>query len=324
MRLKAETCGTKAAPEISRGLLSLAPLARGSRNPADFDPLLSAVLLALQIREGVVYYCRTRLSVRPSVLAARVRDRGNRDGWSFMAQRLQAIFFDIDDTLYSTSEFAELARGAALDAMVAAGLQMDKEQLRVELDEVIHEFTSNYEHHFDKLLLRIPRKHYRGINPAVIVAAGVIAYHETKIRRLVPYEDAIEVIRLLSKTDLTLGIITEGLAVKQAEKLVRMRVHPYVSPNAIFISNQLGISKPNPKIYQRACSDLNLKPSESMYVGDNPAHDLDPPREIGMITVRMRRGGKHYDEQPKTPPDVEVQNFWDLLDYLRLNYAIEV
>ena len=96
----------------------------------------------------------------------------------------------------------------------------------------------------------------------------------------------------LSKTPLILGIITEGLEVKQAEKLVRMRVNQYLSPNAVFISNQIGISKPNPKIYQRACSDLNLRPAETMYVGDNPAHDIDPPNEIGMVTVRMRRGGK--------------------------------
>lgn len=240
-----------------------------------------------------------------------------------MSTPLKGIFFDVDDTLYSTSEFSELARSHALDAMIQAGLVLEKSVLQVELDEVISEFTSNYEHHFDKLLLRIPKRFYRGINPAIIVAAGVIAYHETKIRRLAPYEDAIEVLRLLSKTSLILGVITEGLEVKQAEKLVRMRINPYLSPNAIFISNQIGISKPNPKIYQRACSDLNLKPSETMYVGDNPLHDVDPPNQIGMLAVRMRRGGKYYGTEGKTAPRREVQNFWDLLDYLRQEFNIQ-
>ncbi|HVR72947.1 MAG TPA: HAD-IA family hydrolase [Planctomycetota bacterium] len=241
-----------------------------------------------------------------------------------MSTELKGIFFDVDDTLYSTSEFSDLARSMALDAMMQAGLALEKKVLQEELDEVIGEFTSNYEHHFDKLLLRIPRRFYRGINPAVIVAAGVIAYHDTKIRRLAPYEDAIEVLRLLSKTPLILGVITEGLEVKQAEKLLRMRITPYLSPNAIFISNQIGISKPNPKIYQRACSDLNLKPSETMYVGDNPIHDIDPPRQIGMLAVRMRRGGKYYHTEGKTAPHREVQNFWDLLDYLRQEFQIRV
>ena len=241
-----------------------------------------------------------------------------------MSSPLKAIFFDVDDTLYSTSEFSELARSRALDAMIEAGLGVAKDVLQVELEEVIHEFTSNYEHHFDKLLLRIPRRLYRGVNPAVIVAAGVIAYHETKIRHLAPYEDALEVLRLLSKTGLILGVITEGLDVKQAEKLVRMRLNQYLSPNAIFISNQIGISKPNPKIYQRVCSDLNLRPPETMYVGDNPLHDVDPPNQIGMVTVRMRRGGKHYHVEGKTAPRLEVQNFWDLLDYVRQEFAIQV
>lgn len=240
-----------------------------------------------------------------------------------MHGELKGIFFDIDDTLCSTSEFSELARSAALDAMIEAGLSMDKKLLGEELDEVIKEFSSNYEHHLDKLLVRIPRRYYRGMNTAILVAAGVIAYHESKMRYLAPYEDAFEAMRRLSTTDLILGVITEGLEVKQAEKLVRMRVHKFLSPNAIFISNQIGISKPNPKIYQRACSDLNLRPSETIYVGDNPTHDTDPPNKIGMLTVRMRRG-KYAEVDSETPANTEVQNFWDLLDYLKQEFGIDV
>ena len=225
----------------------------------------------------------------------------------------------------STCSPAELARSAAIDSMIEAGLNLSKEEIREELDEVIHEFTSNYEHHFDRLLLRTPRRYYKGINPAIIVAAGVMAYHETKSRRLAPYEDAIEVLRLLSSsTDLLLGVISEGLEVKQAEKLVRMRVTQFLSPSAIFISNQIGISKPNPKLYQRACSDLNLKPAETMYVGDNPLHDIDPPNSIGMIAVRMRRAGKYYNSESKSKPARVVQNFWDFLDYLKQDFELKV
>ena len=36
-----------------------------------------------------------------------------------------------------------------------------------------------------------------------------------------------------------------------------------------------------------------------------------------MITVRMRRGGKYENQESETPPTLEVQNFWDLLDFLR-------
>ena len=120
------------------------------------------------------------------------------------------------------------------------------------------------------------------------------------------------------------GTETRNEAPPAAEKLVRMRVTQFLSPSAIFISNQIGISKPNPKLYQRACSDLNLKPAETMYVGDNPLHDIDPPNSIGMIAVRMRRAGKYYQSESKTKPARVVQNFWDFLDYLKQDFELKV
>lgn len=238
--------------------------------------------------------------------------------------RLKAIFFDIDDTLYSTYEFSEMARENAIKAMIGAGLRMSKEELRQELDEIVHEFSSNYEHHFDKLLMRIPRRFYKGINAAVLIAAGVVAYHDTKFRHLNAYDDALEVLKLLYNSDLILGIITAGITIKQSEKLIRLKVMPYLTPSAIFISDQIGISKPNVKLYQRACSDLNIRPSESMYIGDNPRNDIDPPNQIGMVTVRNCRSSRYLDQESDTEPDYEIHNFWDLLDILRDDFHLEV
>ena len=237
---------------------------------------------------------------------------------------LKAIFFDIDGTLFSTQEFAGRARQASIEAMINAGVRMEPKELHDELQEIIREFSSNYEHHFDKLLMRIPRRVYKGLNPAMIVASGVVAYHETKFRHLEPFEDAYEVLRRLAMTDLVRGIITEGLEIKQSEKLIRLRIAPFLTPSAIFISHQLGISKPNVKLYQRACGDLNLKPSECMYVGDNPTTDIDPPNRIGMITVRVQREERFRAIQPETPPKYEIQNFWDLLEILRDEMKIDV
>jgi putative hydrolase of the HAD superfamily len=237
---------------------------------------------------------------------------------------LRAIFFDLDDTLYSTSEFAERARRNSVEAMIAMGLKADADVLLTELDEVVEEFSSNYEFHFDQLLRRLPRRLYRGVNPAIIVAAGMAAYHDTKFRYLSPYEDAYDALRELARTELIRGVITAGLAVKQAEKLVRMRIAPLLSPGAIFISDQIGVNKPNVKIYQRACSDLNLKPSETLYVGDNAVMDIDPPKRLGMRAVQVVRGGKHAHEAGMLAPDWKVGNFWELLDVLRDHLGIVI
>lgn len=236
---------------------------------------------------------------------------------------LRAVFFDIDDTLFSTREFAEQARRNSINAMIDMGLRVPADKLLVELEEVVAEFSSNYEHHFDKLLLRIPRKQYRGINPALIIAAGISAYHDTKFRYLRPYEDVYEVLKILSDTSLVLGVITAGLEIKQAEKLVRTRLARLFSPSAIFISDQLGISKPNIKLFQRACSDLNLKPTESMYVGNSPRLDIDPPNKLGMFTVQVTRPCTAPCAPGETAPDWTIHNFWELLDLLQDRFQLK-
>ena len=71
--------------------------------------------------------------------------------WSgkFVTRELDAIFFDLDDTLFSTSRFAETARRASVDAMCLVGLRMDAEEVMQELREVVAEFSSNFDQHFD-------------------------------------------------------------------------------------------------------------------------------------------------------------------------------
>ena len=145
---------------------------------------------------------------------------------------LKAVFFDIDDTLFSTSEFAKAARLNSVYAMIRTGLKCNVNECIQELREVIEEFGSNYENHYDRLLLRLPKESYKGINPAIIVAAGVVAYHQTKNNSLRPYDDVVEILRILSKTQLILGIITAGLKIKQAEKLVRLDLLKYLDPQA--------------------------------------------------------------------------------------------
>jgi putative hydrolase of the HAD superfamily len=234
---------------------------------------------------------------------------------------LKAIFFDIDDTLFSTTEFADRARRAAVEAMRRHGLRLPAEHVLRELLEVIAEFSSNYEAHFDKLLLRLPERSWDGVNPAILVAAGVQAYHDAKFRHLRPYPDVPPLLSRLAKTDLVRGVITAGLAVKQADKLLRLGLYEKFTPTAIFISDQIGISKPNPKLFSRACDEVGVEPKETLYVGDHPLHDVDPANSLGMITVHVRRG-KHAPERGKTAPTHSVEDFKELLTVLRKDYSV--
>lgn len=235
---------------------------------------------------------------------------------------LDAIFFDIDDTLFSTSVFAEHARHAAITAMLQAGLTATHEDAMRELMEVIAEFSSNYGSHFDKVLDRLGPEATAGHNRAVIVAAGVVAYHDTKWRELRVHEEIPDVLRWLAGTTLVRGVISAGITVKQAEKLVRLGVLEFLTPAAIFFTDQVGFSKPNPRLYRRVLRRLSLEPQRCMYVGDNPTHDIDPCNQDGWHTVRVRRSGRHSKDEGATKADYEIRTFTELRELLVRDFSL--
>ncbi|MFM8979221.1 MAG: HAD family hydrolase, partial [Planctomycetia bacterium] len=156
------------------------------------------------------------------------------------APLLDIVLFDLDDTLYSTTAFAETARRQAIRAMREAGLQVGEDEGVGELAEVVAEFSSNYEHHLDRLLDRLGPAALGGRNPAVLVAAGVVAYHRAKEQGLVPLPDALAFLQALARGGVRMGVITAGLQVKQAEKLIRTGILPFLDPAAVFFSDQMG------------------------------------------------------------------------------------
>jgi len=234
---------------------------------------------------------------------------------------LKAVLFDIDDTLFSTTDFARSARRNAVRAMVAAGLDVPEEQVVRELEEVVKEFSSNFSHHYDKLLMRMPESAYEGVNSALIVTAGVVAYHDTKFQELKPFEDVRPFLRALQAAGVRTGIVTHGWTTKQAEKLIRLNLVSLLDPAAIFISDQVGISKPNPKLYTTAQRTLGCEPGEMLYVGDNLAHDIAPPNSLGMVTAWSRRGAKPNQDE-SIVPDHTIDDFRELAAILRDQYDV--
>ena len=139
-----------------------------------------------------------------------------------------------------------------------------------------------------------------------------------------PYPDVIPTLKRLAGAKLIRGIISAGLETKQAEKIIRLGIYEFLTPNAIFISDQIGISKPNVKLYERACAEVGVKPTEAIYVGDNPLTDIDPPNSIGMITIRSRRSGKHKEAEGVTQPHYEIHKLSELINILRKDLGINV
>jgi putative hydrolase of the HAD superfamily len=236
---------------------------------------------------------------------------------------LKAVFFDIDDTLYSSSEFAAMARLNAVKAMIKAGLRMELKECLVIVNKIVARKHSNYNHLFDDLLKTAGKGAYPDSNPSILIAAGVVAYHQTKNTWLKPYPDVMEVLKILKQsTPLTLGVISSGFTIKQAEKLYRCGLTRYLDPKAIFFSQSLGVDKPHKYFFAIPCRSIGVRPQEAMYVGDRPRNDLVPAMALGMVGVLNRRTGKYMDAEGRARPDYMIHDFWELLECITSNFEL--
>jgi len=235
---------------------------------------------------------------------------------------LRAVFFDIDDTLFSTTEFSQHAREKAVEAMIRNGLQISREEALRELRGVVEEFGSNDDRHFNRLLDRLPRAATAEANRTLLVVAGVMAYHETKWKELHIIPASRRLLEDLVRTDLKLGIITSGLTNKQMEKILRLGLQKVVHPKHIFITDQLGIAKSNPKLYRLAARRTGVKPAEAMHVGDHPLNDVQTSKRAGFIATWHHGSGKYAWLKPDTPPDHIINNVEELRGILTGQYSV--
>jgi putative hydrolase of the HAD superfamily len=237
--------------------------------------------------------------------------------------KIQAIFFDIDDTLYNTSEFAKISRLKAVEAICKLGVKKSANFLFHELSQIVKEFGSNYPYHFNRLISRIPQEHLNGINKNILIAAAVITYHQAKEKFLRPFPDAIALLKKLKPLKIIKGIITDGLEIKQAEKILRLNIYQYINKNAIFISEEVGIRKSNPKLFQYVADKLNLNPRSCIYIGNDFQVDVVPAKNCGFITILIDKI-KRYNSELLPPTDYYAKSFAEIEKILKNDFGLPV
>ena len=193
---------------------------------------------------------------------------------------IKYIFFDIDNTLFPTREFAELARKNAIRAMIEMGLPIDSIRLYEQLLLIIKKHGSNDSRHFNLLLEELKIK-----QPARYIAAAVAAYHNAKAS-ILPYPDVPRTLLSLRESGYALYVATNGTAIKQWDKLIRLGIHHYFKE--VFVSEEVGMEK-NPAFFKRITQQLSILPGESIMIGDTEKSDILPAKEIGMKTLYIQR-----------------------------------
>lgn len=85
----------------------------------------------------------------------------------------------------------------------------------------------------------------------------------------------------------TLGIISNGKLTEQSQKLERMGLAGRFA--TVVISDEVGIGKPDSRIFLEACRRLGVKPADCVYVGDDWNNDVIGSRAVGMTPVWLNR-----------------------------------
>jgi putative hydrolase of the HAD superfamily len=90
----------------------------------------------------------------------------------------------------------------------------------------------------------------------------------------------------IARAGLQLGVVTNGPTDKQRRKVEALGLRERLG--AVLISAELGIAKPDERIFRAAAQQLGVQPSECMFVGDNPEKDVGGATAVGMRAVWFR------------------------------------
>jgi len=190
----------------------------------------------------------------------------------------KVLLFDIDGTLLDTSSFAEIARRGAIDVMIEHGLPSTQNETYKLLKEIIAEYGSNYGKHFNILTERICGKE----NP-LLIALGIATYHNIKFSLLKPFPKTVKTLIYLKDRGYRLGIISNGITIKQWEKLIRLGIHDFF--DEIVTSEEVGCEKPKKEIFEEAMKRMNSTPENSIMIGNVFETDIAGAMNIGMASI---------------------------------------
>lgn len=123
---------------------------------------------------------------------------------------------------------------------------------------------------------------------------------------------AAETLAILQERGFTLGMITNGRTLVQNATINATGLRGYFA--TIVISEESGVRKPDPRIFQLALERLGKNAAESVYVGDNPHADVEGARGAGLHTVWF--AGMHPWPDTLARADYEITHIGQVPDLL--------
>lgn len=215
-----------------------------------------------------------------------------------MTDSIEAVCFDLDDTLYPYAQYARASLSAAADHIAGkTGKRYHDVLHRLYFDDGVTDGT------FDRLVDR------HGL-PTELVETAVEAFHRSTAL-LEPYPETEPVLSALA-TAYRLGVITDGRGGRA--KLRRAGIGDWF--DSVVVTPEIDRTKADPRVLDRALTELSVRPRSAVYVGDDPRVDFRLPNLFGMTMVRLRRG-RYVDLEPQSElfaADTTITSLDELLD----------
>jgi len=131
--------------------------------------------------------------------------------------------------------------------------------------------------------------------------------------RLQLYNGVAETLRQL-RLKYQLAIISDGQSAYAVPELNAVGLFGAFDP--VIISGDFGFRKPDPRLFKRALSMMQMKPSDVLFVGNDIYRDIHGARKLGIKTVFFR-SNQGLQEKEGVEPDYIIYNFPELLNAVR-------
>jgi putative hydrolase of the HAD superfamily len=94
-------------------------------------------------------------------------------------------------------------------------------------------------------------------------------------------------------------LITNGPSAIQRAKIERFELANYF--DALIVSGEVGVAKPDPAIFALALARLGVEAREALFVGDSPEYDMRGAEAAGIAFVWMNAYGEELPEGFRQP-----------------------
>jgi putative hydrolase of the HAD superfamily len=194
---------------------------------------------------------------------------------------IEAVLFDLDDTLIDRAAgfrrfCVDLYRSST--AMQRVSNESEAVERIIELDR---SGMSDRHELFTEVLSIWPGT-FRDIDHAVEF------YLETYPRLHSLAGETRQLLSDLRSRGIPFGVVTNGGSEMQWAKVRASGAGGFT--DAVVVSGDLGIHKPDPRIFESALSKIDSKADTTLFVGDNPEADIAGASGVGMRTAWMRLG----------------------------------